>query len=150
MRHLLEAADSPVHLEQDPALDWDAIWTRIDGLVPTLDRIAGQTFAWDTSAQDATFVADLGIFRKEQRKPDGVWCRYTVFGLRFSGFGWLFTTWSWCPLEGLSDEVAERLVQAVTAAGFHHVPEATLDEAYTGQHPGFAGSTWRIRFFDYW
>jgi hypothetical protein len=145
VRELLDAADDPTHVEDDPRIDWLAIHTRVAALRPELERIAGRAFVLDDRVQDATFFADLSIQRPGTR-PNWI---DTVFALRFSNFGWLFTTWSHCEAERLPDELAAELVAAVSRAGFRYVPASALDAPYTGRHPGFSGSSWWIRFFDY-
>ena len=73
----------------------------------------------------------------------------TVFALRFSNFGMLFTTWSYGQAEQLSADVIEALVQATIAARFQYVPSERLRTPYTGENPAFADATWWDRFFDY-
>jgi hypothetical protein len=145
VRELLNAADDPVHAEGDPTLDWPAIHARVAALRPELERIAGRAFVQDNNVQDASFFTELSIQRPG---PQPNWID-TVFAVRFSGFGLLFTTWSHCEAERLPPEVAAELVGAVERAGFRYVPAAALGAPYTGRHPGFAGSSWWIRFFDY-
>jgi hypothetical protein len=145
VRELLDAADDPVHAEGNPALDWPAIHAAVAGLRPELERIAGRAFVQDNNVQDASFFTELSIQRPGQQ-PNEI---DTVFAVRFSGFGRLFTTWSHCEAERLPAEVAAELVAAVERAGFRYVPAAAFDAPYTGRHPGFAGSSWWIRFFDY-
>jgi hypothetical protein len=142
---LLDAADSPIHAECDPGLDWPARHAAVAALRPELERLAGRRFVLDDQVQDATFFADLSIQRPGSQPH---WID-TVFAVRFSNFGRLFTTWRHCQAECLPDRVAEQLVQAVSRAGFRYVPASALDAPYTGRHPGFAGSSWWIRFFDY-
>ena len=88
-------------------------------------------------------LVDLSFFG---RRP-GMTRIETVFALRFSNFGMLFTTWSYCQTEQLSDEVIEALVQATRAAGFQYVPSEPLGAPYTGEDPVFADATWWDRFF---
>src|SRR5262249_31079602 len=110
-----------------------------------LGRIAGRPFVLDDRAQDASFFADLSIQRPG---PRAGWID-TVFAVRFSNFGRLFTTWSHCQAEQLSEATAAALVAAVEHAGFRYVPASALDEQYAGRHPGLRGTSWWIRFFDY-
>ncbi|WP_422929242.1 hypothetical protein [Singulisphaera sp. PoT] len=142
---LLEASDDPVHDEGDPTLDWPAIHAGVADLLPELERVAGRAFAQDLYVQDASFFTELAIQRPGQ-EPNWI---DTVFAIRFSGFGLLFTTWSLCEVEQLPPEVVEELVATVSRRGFRYIPPADLDAPYTGRHPGFAGSTWWFRFFDY-
>ena len=144
VRELLDAADDPVNVEGDPTLDWPSIHPLVAALKPELEQIAGREFVQDKSVQDASFFTELSIHRP--RPPN---CIDTVFAVRFSGFGLLFTTWSHCEAEKLPPDVAAELVAAVSRAGFRYVPAEALDTPYTGRHPGFAGSSWWIRFFDY-
>ena len=145
VRELLEAADDPVHAEGDPTLDWPAIHARVAVLRPLLERIAGRAFVQDNNVQDASFFTELSIQRPGPQ-PNSI---DTVLAVRFSGFGLLFTTWSHCEAERLPPEVTVELVAAVSRAGFRYALAGDLDVPYTGQHPGFAGSSWWIRFFDY-
>lgn len=145
VRELLEAADDPVHAECDPTLDWPAIHAQVAALRPELEGIAGRAIVQDKSVQDASFFTELSIHRPGSQ-PN--WSD-TVFAVRFSGFGKLFTTWSHCEAERLPDALVAQIVAAVERAGFRYVPAAALDVPYTGKHPGFGGSSWWIRFFDY-
>jgi hypothetical protein len=144
VREMLEEADDPEHAAGDPRLDWPVIHARVAALRPELERIAGRVFVHDDHVQDASFFADVSVQRPgpQPHRID------TVFALRFSSFGWLFTTWSSCETERLPPEVVEKLVAAVSWAGFHYVPASALEEPYTGRHLGFAGSSWWNRFFD--
>ena len=54
-RAILEAADSPTHVEADPRLDWPDLWARVEDLGVTLAKIAGRAFELDRNVQDATF-----------------------------------------------------------------------------------------------
>ena len=120
VRHLLEGADDPVHTEFDPGLDRPAIRARVAALRPELEEIAGRAFELDDRAQDASFFADLSLQRPGP-KPNWI---DTVFAVRFSNFGSLFTTWSHCQAEHLPDEVVDQLLAAVSRAGFRYVPAA--------------------------
>src|SRR5436305_1567845 len=95
VRERLDAADDPVHAEGDPKLDWPAIHARVAALRPELERIAGRAFVQDNNVQDASFFTELSIQRPGPR-PNWI---DTVFAVRFSGFGLLFTTWSHCEAE---------------------------------------------------
>ena len=108
IRGLLDAADDAIHAEGDPELDWPAVRATVAALKPELERIAGRPFVLDDKVQDSTFFADLSIQRPGPR-PNWI---DTVFALRFSNFGRLFTTWSHCESERLPDEVAAELVAA--------------------------------------
>jgi hypothetical protein len=145
VRVLLGLADDPEHAEYPPGFDWSALQARVAALRPKLEQIANREFVLDDQAQDATFFGDLSIQRPGP-KPNWI---DTVFALRFSNFGDLFTTWSHCKVEQLSNEVAAELVAQVERAGFRFVPPAVLDEPYSGLHPGFKGGPWWPRFFDY-
>jgi len=154
LRERLEAADDPIHLEHPPELDdlspvevveyWDEINERLERLERKLSRIAGRTFVLDDEVQDATFFGDLSIDRLAEAGAFE-----SVFVVRFSNFGSLFTAWSSPGMERLHDDVIAELVRAVSFAGFHYVPTDVLYTPYTGRHPYFAGSTWWMRFFDY-
>ena len=145
VRELLDAADHPTHVEFDPDADWAAVHERVVALRPELERIAGHPFVLDDQAQDATFFADLSVHRPG---PQPNWID-TVFAVRFSHFGSLFTAWNHCQTERLPDEVVAELIAAVSRAGFRYVPASALDAPYTGRNPAFRGSSWWIRFFDY-
>ena len=144
VRELLEAADDPDHAEHPPGFDWAGLRARVAALQPVLERIAGRPFVLDDGAQDASFFADMSIQTTGER-PNWI---DTVFAVRFSNFGDLFTTWSHGP-ERLPEAVAAKLVAAVEAAGFRFVPSEALGELYTGRYPRFRSTTWWIRFFDY-
>jgi len=145
VRELLDAADDPIQAERDSTLDWAAIRAFVVAVRSELERITGRPFVLDDTAQDASFYADLSI-QRQGSQPNWI---DTVFALRFSNFGRLFTTWSYCESERLPDGVAAELVAAAERAGFRYVSASALEAPYTGCHPGFAGSSWWIRFFDY-
>jgi hypothetical protein len=144
VRELLDAADDPDHAEHPPGFDWATLRVRTAALQPILERIAGRPFVLDDRAQDASFFADLSI-QIPGSQPNWI---DTVFAVRFSNFGDLFTTWSHGP-ERLPDAIVAELVAAVEVAGFRFVPWEALEEPYNGRYPGFRSTTWWIRFFDY-
>src|SRR5262249_56170772 len=88
VRVLLALADDPEHAEYPPGFDWSALQARVVALQPELERIAGRAFVLDDKAQDASFFGDLSIQRPGP-KPNWI---DTVFAVRFSNFGDLFTT----------------------------------------------------------
>ena len=145
IRELLDTADDAEHAEFPPRFDWAALRERVVLLQTELERIAGRPFVLDDQVQDASFFADLSIQRPG---PQPNWID-TVFAVRFSNFGALFTTWCHCQTEQLSEALVAALVAAVKEAGFRYVPPSALDEPYSGRHPGFAGAAWWMRFFDY-
>jgi hypothetical protein len=145
VRKLLEQADDPRHAEYPPGFDWSALRARVASLQPELERIAGRTFVLDDKPQDASFFGDLSI---QQPGPEPN-CIDTLFAVRFSNFGDLFTIWNHCHAEELPEAVAAKLVSSVEQAGFRFIPAAALDELYSGRHPGFSGAAWWLRFFDY-
>jgi hypothetical protein len=154
IRELLDSVDDPIHAEHPPGFDWDDLSARVERLKPKLERIAGRTLDLDDEVEAASFFGDLSTYRLTEqeaalgRREHGRVLE-TVFAVRFSNFGSLFTTWSVCHAERLSDELVEELVKAVSSAGFVYVPTEALDEAYAGSNPAFAGATWWERFFDY-
>ncbi len=143
IRDLLDAADDPIHEEEPPDLDFEALSERVARLEPKMSRIAGRTFALDDEVQDATYFCDLSF---DRWIGDG-W--EMVFAIRFSNFGSLFTAWNPSLTERLPDALVAELVQAVSFAGFQYVPAEALDASYTGRNPAFEGATWWQRFFDY-
>jgi hypothetical protein len=144
IRELLESVDDPIHAEKPPDFDWVGAGERTRALKFVLEAIAGRPFVFDDRAQDASFFADLSI-QTPGAKPRWI---DTVFAVRISNFGNLFTTWAYGP-ERLSDDVVAKLIMAVEQAGFRYVPPSALDEVYTGLHPRFVGTGWWIRYFDY-
>ena len=143
IRELLDAADDAEHVEYPLGFDGFALQARVTALQPVLERIAGCAFVLDDGAQDASFFGDLSVHISGER-PNYI---DTIFAVRFSNFGNLFTTWH--TIDGMPDAVAAELVAAVEVAGFRFVPPSALEEAYTGRYLGFRNTTWWIRFFDY-
>jgi hypothetical protein len=113
-----------------------------------LQVIAGKEFLLDDGVEDATFWGDLDVVRVKSGER-GSTVIETAWGVRFSNFGSLITTMSNCPTERLSDRVIAELLQALSYAGFHHVPFEVLGEPSSGRNSYFVGSTWWYRFFDY-
>ena len=154
MRVLLEASDDPTNSEHDPTIDWEELDQRVRRLEPKLERIMGRAFdlddygsgvifAMDEHGQDCAHFADIGVWAIG---PEDAW--YPAFVVRFSLFGWLFTTMSEHPTERLPNAGAADVVRSVSAAGFRYVPRSALDEPYTGPHQ-LEERTWWYRFFDY-
>jgi hypothetical protein len=141
---LLQAADDANNVEFPPNFDWAGLRSQLLDLQSNLERIASRSFTLDDKVQDASFFGDLAIVKASER-PN--WFE-TVFGLRFSNFGKLFTTCS-SSSEKLSPDVAARLVEAAITAGFVYVEPEALDEAYAGANQFFSGATWWERYFDY-
>src|SRR5262245_55337523 len=135
--NLLMAADTPIDWDYPPDFDWQAQWVRIENLLPTLEQIAGQPFEIDRTVQDASYQTSLYIERRKTPTSDR-----SAFVLRFSNFGAFFTAYNVAPGAWLPDEVTEALIQAVSEASFQYIPRAALDTPYTGDHTGFADSTW--------
>ena len=144
VRELLESVDDPIHGECPPEFDSATTYERAKSLQPILEQIAGRSFVFDDGVQDASFFADLSIHRPG---PKAGWID-TVFAVRFSNFGNLFTTWAHGP-EQLPEATVAELIAAVERAGFRFVPESALAEVYSGRHPGLVGINWWIRYFDY-
>src|SRR5690606_21246997 len=128
VRELLDAADDSGPAEHPPGFDWAGRRARVAALQPVLERADGRAFGLDDGAQDASFFAVLSIQTTGER-PNYI---DTVFAVRFSNFGDLFTTWSYGP-ERLPEAVAAELVAAVEAAGFRFIPPEALEEPYTGR-----------------
>lgn len=143
IRELLDSADDTEHAEYPPGFGWLALQTRVRALQPVLETIAGCSFVLDDGAQDASFFGDLSVHITGER-PNHI---DTIFAVRFSNFGDLFTTWH--TVDGMPTAVATKLVEAVQTAGFRFIPSDALQEPYTGRSPGFRGAAWGIRYFDY-
>jgi hypothetical protein len=156
VRERLEAADTRRGLERPPRFDGKGAIARVARLKPELERIAGSTFELDDSVEDATFFAELSIYRPFERVVLGFISpqrfMLSVVTVRFSAFGELFTMVSAFEPddpERLPEELEAELVQAVSEAGFVYVSEQALGAPYTGTHRRFVGSTWWNRFFEY-
>jgi hypothetical protein len=155
VRERLQAADHRAVL-WPRGFDREAAIKRVATLKPELERIAGCAFELDNSVEDATFFADLSIYRLFEKVVLGFiqpqQFMLSVFTVRFSSFGFLFTAVSaYEPRdpERLPEDVEAELVRTVSEAGFFYVPEEALHTPYTGTHRRFVGSTWWARFFDY-
>src|SRR3954452_24551992 len=98
VRERLEAADTPEGLERPRRFDRKRAIARVAQLKPELERIAGSTFELDDRVEDATFFADLSIYREVERVALGFIApqrfMLSVITVRFSSFGSLFTTLS--------------------------------------------------------
>jgi len=141
IRDLLIAVDTT---GEPPSYGWTAEFDRVRAVQSALERIAGRRFDLDENVQDATFFTELAIHVPGR---EAGWID-TVFAIRFSAFGRLFTNWSHGP-ERLPEAVEAELIRTVEAAGFRFVPPAAANELYTGRYPGWHGMTWWSRFFDY-
>ena len=63
IRELLEAADDPIHDEEPPDLDWNALSERITRLRPKLSLIArapASMTGW-SEIQDASFHSEISL-----------------------------------------------------------------------------------------
>ena len=141
----LLAADHPQATEFPPEFDWKSSITRVRKLKPECDRIAGRLFDLDDNVQDASFFADIALHAPSQKRN----VIDTVFGLRFSCFGNLFTRLGPTGEGSLPDTIAAQIIDEATAAGFIYIPIASLDEPYTGSNAIFLRENWWYRFFEY-
>ena len=144
IRELLESTDARVKGGRDPKIFWVELDKRVKRLVPKLERIADGRADLDDSAQLAAFFADLTIWMPGSNSELG-----TAFTVRFSNFGWLFTTWGEYSPGRVNDTVVTEVVEAVSEAGFRFVPRSALDEPYTGRDRHFVGWSWWEVFFEY-
>lgn len=143
-RKLLDDNDYPEADEYPPNFDWDALQARVSSLKAELERITAREFEHNDGVQDATFCADLSL---ERRRAGNV--VETVFALRFSNFGDLFTTWHCCSSESLLENTVSRVISEAEVAGFKFVPPKALESPYDGRCSGFFGKSWWYRYFDY-
>lgn len=144
IRKVLDDNDCPEPNEYPLDFDWSATQARVAALKAELERITAREFEHDDGVQDATFCADLSL---ERRHTGNV--IETVFALRFSNFGELFTTWQCCSSESLPEDTVSRLIWEAEYAGFRFVPPEALDAPYDGRCSGFLGRSWWYRYFDY-
>jgi hypothetical protein len=91
VRETLEAADTPRGLERPRGFNRKRAIARVAQLKPELERIAGATFELDDRVEDATFFADLGIYRPFEKVVLGFIApqrfMLSVVTVRFSSFG---------------------------------------------------------------
>jgi hypothetical protein len=142
---LFQSADDPERCEYPSGFDERAAITRVESVIPQLERILGVPLELDTAVQDASFFTEISL----QRPAPEAGYIDVVIGVRFSSFGDLFTVWSSCSFGGLARTAVQQVVTAVEEHGFHYVEEDVLAEPYTGPNPAFSGSTWGYRFFEY-
>jgi hypothetical protein len=139
----LMVADDPEACEMPRQINWASLLGRVGALKPVCDKIAGRGFELDDGVQDASYFADIALHSWNGRMAG------TVFGLRFSCFGDLFTTLEAGDGDRLSLAVISRLIEAAEQLGFSYVPPEALHESYTGVNPVFTGQTWWHRFFEH-
>jgi hypothetical protein len=142
---ILLTADHPTATEFPPGFDWAGGINRVKALKPGCDRVAGRTFDLDDQVQDASFFADIALHAPSQQRN----VIDTVFGLRFSCYGDLFTQLGPTGAEQLPEEIAKQVINLGVAAGFIFVPAEILEEPYTGENKIFLGQNWWYRFFEY-
>ncbi|GGJ26264.1 hypothetical protein [Deinococcus roseus] len=148
----LRAADAKSNLQ-----DWEyPLGFDLEAYKCLLDKIKKCAAEIETSlgltvdvhhGQDSTFAAEILLAM-------GAW----KYGMRFSCFDHLFTTWGWQPQEShtlFDPQPSETLKFAIQIAqdhGFFYVEETSLQNAiYDGVLPIPEGYrfTWWDRFFDY-
>ena len=144
---LLLAADDPIECEQPAGFDWQLAVASVRDLKPRLEAVAERSFMLCDSVQDASYFASLDIFKETREGAMRV--MLTVFGLTFSAFGKLFSSWEGCPDERLDDDIIVQLIDLTAAAGFVYISPETLRLPYTGPNPAFVGRDWAARYFDY-
>jgi hypothetical protein len=115
---ILLAADHPKATEFPPGFDWKSSIARVRELKLVCDRIAGRAFVFDGNVQDASFFADIAL-RAPSPKMRVI---DTVFALRFSCFGNLFTQYGPTGPDTLPQAIANQIVSQAEAAGFVFVP----------------------------
>jgi hypothetical protein len=142
---ILHAADHPTATEFPPGFDWAAGVGRVRALKPACDRVAGRIFDLDDNVQDASFFADIALHAPSQLRN----VIDTVFGLRFSCYGNLFTQLGPTGPERVPEVVAKQVIHLAVAEGFVFVPAQILEEPYTGENKIFLSENWWYRFFEY-
>jgi hypothetical protein len=142
---LLQSADDPEHCEQPWEFDRRAAMSRVELVIPELERIIGRPLELDTAVQDASFFTEIWL-RRPAAKAGYI---DVLIAVRFSAFADLFTVWTSCPDEPLPEALVQRVVAAVEEFGFRFVDEDSLAEPYSGANEAFVGETWWYRFFEY-
>jgi len=141
----LQAADDPTEWESPEGFDCNGAISRVRRLKPEIEHLVGRAFEMDENVQDASFFTDLSL-HKSAGKPNYL---DTVFAIRFSAFGNLFTVWSYCSSERLPITVVNQVIKKTEDHGFNYINADELNEQYSGRHEGFKTTSWWNRFFDY-
>jgi hypothetical protein len=142
---ILRTADHPTATEFPPGFDWAGCINRVRALKPECDHIAGRVFDLDDNVQDASFFADIALHAPSQQRN----VIDTVFGLRFSCYGDLFTQLGPTGAERLPEVIAKQVINLTVAKGFVFVPAEVLEEPYIGENKIFLSENWWYRFFEY-
>lgn len=142
----LRAADDPTEYEAPACFDVDKALIEIQALKPKLEAVIGRDVELDDRVQDASFFADLAIYRLNAKTNS----QEAVIVVRFSAFGRLFTIYEDCATETrLPAEIIEQVIEIIERDSYHYIDHETLNQSYSGTHPYFVGGTWWYRFFDY-
>lgn len=142
----LVTADSIADVQCPPQFDYQASLTRVRKIKSRLEAIVGRAVTLDDAVQDATYFASLQILERVELP---ILHDTMAFALQFSCFGDLFAISTSESLTDMPESLIGKVVALVESYGFIYVPAISLDAAYDGPNPSFAGSTWRHRFFDY-
>jgi hypothetical protein len=140
----LRAADDPVEYEAPTNFNWRTAVDKVRNFKQKLQAHIERDLTLDDQVQDASFFADLAIYRQSAKL--GV--IESALIVRFSTFGNLVTVYD-VRSEEAPAETVTRVIELVEQEGFSYVDRASLEEPYSGVHPYFAGYTWWYRFFEY-
>lgn len=127
-------------VEEPNDFDRDSLLRHVNSMKSELEMALNVVLELDSSAQDATFVCNLGCF-DQQMRPDYLIC------MTFSNFGRLCLVW------GDRDWIREhnepiRLCETVlTHNAYVPLRPPDVDQEYTGCHDEWTGRTWLDRFF---
>lgn len=127
-----------------PDFDWNQEVLRLRQLLPLLESVLNTPLNLDTSAEDASFFADIGVLVEKFTPQGASYFRYR-YCFRFSCFGRLFTIIG----EDVQLDTLEPAIRLLTGNGYSFIPESELYVVYDGVSPSDESFTWWIRFFDY-
>lgn len=142
-KHELFAALDRQGVEWPDGFDRDA---RIHGVVAMkslLEAALGVPLELDASAQDATFICNLGCLQNdnETRRQDYSIC------LTFSNFGNLCLLWGEQDWIARHDAAVNAGEEILSGRGYVPLHPRDVGEAYDGCHAEWVGKTWLDRFF---
>lgn len=150
---LLLDADDRHNVEAPDTFDYQHELARVRALQPIVEQAVGQQFELDTNVQDASFFTELVIREQDaQYHPMLGQAFYTIFAVRFSAFGNLFTVWGNSPTNQVNKELISKVISIAQEHGFVYIDAVSLDEPYSGESTTFMEDvrvpTWWGRFFD--
>jgi hypothetical protein len=134
---LLRQSDDPVHYDAPPDLDLEAAESRMRAFAHALSIALGVSLRTESGVllQDANYHGE--VFLPSTGAIES--------SIRFSNFGNLVTIFR---TEDVRSDWVNVITDLIEEHGYSYVPEAVLQQSYTGRNKGISGvKDWFQRYF---